>query len=382
MNIHSKSDEDICYDNETIDILNLIRIIWEKRKVLAVINVIGILGSIFFALNQENQFVSIATFVPVKKPKTEVNTRIDQLADLTEIRIAPSSDERVNFEVILESRQLAKRVINRLNILDELLALGKEGRAENLQLHHASEEEKKENDITTPNMHNSEDEIGYFNENLAMACKILRSSVIDIDKESSGLFKVQATMSDPVLASKIANAYLDELDAYLQQRNLTSLKNRRMFIESQLRLAKKQLIEYKVQLKEHYEAQLKELNEKYGIFRVDYTAAELSETIGKAKLEIVLEELASLSLKYGQLKQELAIQQEIYKKLRMELETAKIEEAEDSRSILVIDRAIPAELTANANKKVIVFVGVVASFVFSLLLIFTVEMIKNVRRKL
>ncbi|MGK5094028.1 GNVR domain-containing protein [Deltaproteobacteria bacterium TL4] len=409
-----------------IDLLDLCDTLWSHRIGIMVIFFMGSLCSIVYALFQTPQYVSTSTFLPVSHNSGPMGN-LGGLAALAGFSL-PSSSNNIDFEIVLASRSFTENIVRELNLLPVLFEGTKTPTREDSTPPPDSgwfksllSRLKGENTTDKPIDTKFIEQILYANAASALQ-KIVSVS------QKRGLYSIEITWKDPHIAALIANEHIDELEHFLLKNQITTTKKSRVFIESQLQKTEKYLTEA--------EDALKNFSKQYGIFRVEDQAALLTQTIGRVKGEIALGEvemevlkklnppgspqielaqirldalrmrlkklekgdgssdelrenytdiplkdLSELGLSYNRLQRELTIQQEIYKMLRTQLETTKIEESKELNSIQVIDRAIPAGFPSKPNKKLIIVLGGGASLFFAVFLVFFLEFVKSIRKE-
>lgn len=413
------------YD-DSIDLLELWNTLWRNKVRIILTCFIGVTAAVVYALLQPRQYTSTASFISISNSSGNKMGTLSGLANLAGISLPIQKGNEIDFEIILNSREFAEKIITRLRLIPIIFEDDYDPETGKLRPKEPGIREKLKELLgfktpgSSPEKANLEKKFI-----LTSATEILRKDIVVVSKDKkNGLFSVSVTWKDPDLAAVIANTYLDELEKYLQRNNLTSTKKSRLFIESQLAKSEEKLKEF--------EEKIKVFSETYGIFSLEDQASEISEAIGKVRGEIVLEEvklevlsefkgednpdvllaklkldalnkrlkelekgipqsgkksvseiamrdLPALGLEFGRLKRELAIQQEIYKMLRTQLETTKIEEAKDSETIQVIDHAIPAQFPSKPKRKQIVYIGGIFSLIFAVSCVFLWEFIKKLR---
>lgn len=408
----------------SIEILKLWQILWGNKYKIVIISVVGGILSAIYAFNAEKYYKSSATFISLSSNSSNKLGTLSGLATLAGINIPTATDNQIDIQVVLKSRGFTERIVNQMNLVPlvlersydpktGVLAPKEAGLLEKIGLY----EKKEKKPIKDINLRKQ-----YV---ISKVYSKIKKEVLTIkrDKES-GLYSITIVLKDPFVAASVANRYLENLESYLQKHTLTTTKRSRVFIESQMQKTSKKLA--------FAEEQLKDFSIENGMFSVDEQASLVFQTIGKIKGEIMLEEvkletivklqgednhevnlsrlrldalkkrlkefeygggatqnrsfdtlsfkeLPSLSLQFGRLKREVLIQQEIYKMLRTQLETAKIEEAKDPNAIQIIDIAVPSELPFRPQRLIIIILGVFFSFTLAMFFVFGVEFIKKLR---
>jgi tyrosine-protein kinase Etk/Wzc len=428
------------YADDEIDLLELWNILWEGKILILLLGFIGTVLATGYALMQERQYTATATFFSVSAAGQSRLGNLAGLASLAGVSIPTSSGVEIDYMILLKSREFSASIIEQLNLIPILFEDQYDPvTGEPLELEEPAEPGwvakvlafPKEKLKTLLSSEESVNESQPVDESLEKQQLLVRAhtaltGLVSIDKAQNGLYSVSVTQKNPRIAAAIANTYIKELEAYLRRNNLTKSQQSRLFIEAQLQKTESKL--------EEYEEKLKRFSETYGIFSVSDQASAISESIGKIKAEISLEEvklevlqqfrgrdnqevhltrlkidalqkrleklergieeqeqkafaeiamkdLPALGLQFGRLQRELEIQQQIYKMLRTQLESTRIEEARDSDIINVLDDAIPPENPSRPKRKMIVLVGGAASGMFSVFLVFFLRFIQNARKE-
>jgi len=88
---------------------------------------------------------------------------------------------------------------------------------------------------------------------------------------------------------------------------------------------------------------------------------------------VVLKKVPQLSVEMARLYREQVIQETLFKVITEQFELAKIDEAKESQNLTILDKAIPPEIKAGPNRKVLIVSYTGAIFFISLLLCFIIE---------
>jgi tyrosine-protein kinase Etk/Wzc len=196
---------------------------------------------------------------------------------------------------------------------------------------------------------------------------------------------VSVAMGEPGLAADVANAYVDELDRVNREKSVSRAKNSRLYIESQLRETQAKLAEATRLLAAYQsgsraislEDQVKASITQSGEVKGQIIAKEIQLNVMRQSMRpenpLVVraeQELASLRRKYSDLQigtggmpqddlfmpvadvpavgiqlaelmRETRVQETVWELLNSQYYQAKIEEARDTPSVQVLDRAVP-----------------------------------------
>ena len=181
-----------------------------------------------------------------------------------------------------------------------------------------------------------------------------------------GLVTVSIEDKDPAIAARMVNRSIDLLDEFNAEQRMTKGQRTRLFVERELTLAEGALRTAEDDL-ERYQAKTKLvplsseiesavssssmlLARKMEIeIQLGMKASILQE--GNEELKLLRLELAEIDRKLGQLPaigveyarlvRDLKVRETVYGFLRTELEQAKIQEARDTPSLTIVDRADP-----------------------------------------
>ncbi len=257
------------------------------------------------------------------------------------------------------------------------------------------------------------------------AIKMLAKST-EIIVSEEGVVKIIVQAPKAQLAADIANAYIEEVDRFLKESNMSRGKSMRMFIEKRLTTADEEL-------KQTAES-LKVFQERHKIVSVDEEVKAIIETYAKLKAELLKREielgvteeistpdnpyvvsikreidefqnllkdievgkggkgfgvgfavpfqkLPAISAEYARRLRDYRVQSEIYTLLVQQYEQAKILEARDTPNITILDYARVPEKRSFPKRKVIVFFALIISFTASVLLSFGLEYLEQIKQK-
>jgi len=274
----------------------------------------------------------------------------------------------------------------------------------------------------------------YRKETMEYAIEVLwNRSTIEITEE--GLIRISVEERDPVLASAVANSFVQELDRVNQRSSISQAKNTRIFVEDRLAETRENLKDAEDALRRFQEengtislpeqtmaiiesaAQLRvqqmTLEVERGVLlktlsgkhpQVDRIKSEIDEiakqlhkiTLGEDQsadgpepldretqtdLNIPLAEVPSIGLQLARLTREVKIQEAIFELLTQQFEQSKIQEAKDTPTVQVLDTAIPPERRSRPVRRKIVLFGAGLSIFLSFVFISCVEYVNGLREK-
>jgi tyrosine-protein kinase Etk/Wzc len=240
-----------------------------------------------------------------------------------------------------------------------------------------------------------------------------------IKVSDEGVVEVSVEAPKPKLAADIANAYIEELDRFLKESNMSRGKNMRLFIEKRLATAAEELRAAQESLRVFQErhrvvaldeetkavidayatlkAELlkKEMElgvaqevsspENFYVMRIKREIEEFKRQLadiesgrsrGKgfgAGFAVPFSRLPAVSAEYARRLRDYRVQEEIYALLVQQYEQAKILEARDTPTITVLDYARVPERRSFPKRKVIVGLAFILSLLGGVLFAFGLE---------
>ncbi len=248
-----------------------------------------------------------------------------------------------------------------------------------------------------------------------------------------GLITISVEERNPQLAASIANSYVEELDRVNQMSSASQAKSTRIFIEGRLKQTRENLSNAEEALR-HFQEENKTVSLTDQTAAVIQSAAELkanqialevekgvlsktlsiahpqivrlqseidelqkqldqitlgdldrsqnggeSQPRGEGDFNIPLAEVPSVGLHLARLIREVKIQEAIFELLTQQCEQAKIQEAKDTPTVQVLDRAVPPKLRSKPIRRKIVIFGGGLSIFLSFIFIGWVEYINGLR---
>lgn len=327
------------YQEPEITILDYWRILWKKKWVILLTTLLfGALG-LTFSLIYPKKYKAQATLMPLTSSGSSGLSSLanqissiplvgSQLGGLSSLG-GGKSKELIN---ILKSRTLAEKIIDKFNLMKIIFA--------------------KQYDANTDSYHSNwmgvvpirEDAVNVFQKKL---------SNIEEDKKT-GLIKIEIKLKDSILAAKIANDMVSQLQSFIENNSLTLSKRNRIFIEQQLVKNGAKLLEAGKDINNFYSANrissvlpqidvnvgsFESLPQPFEEFQADITDPQrqnnkAGRSIEKARVEKVP---GQIYLQYLSLNRELITK--AHALLSQQYELAKIDEAKEDLAFQVIDKA-------------------------------------------
>jgi uncharacterized protein involved in exopolysaccharide biosynthesis len=242
------------------------------------------------------------------------------------------------------------------------------------------------------------------------------NNIVSVDKDKDGLITVAVETLDPKVSAEIASAYLEFLGGFASGPQ----REKRLFIQRQLKKVRKELVAAENELKEFQskhkvlsmeqqasalieklaklegekvEAEIK-LNMQNSLLKASGNVPELVKIEGQkvseeARLDSIAEEISlteeklvdvpDLSLEFVRLKRNLKVKEKVFGVLTEQYEMAKIAEAEEVNQFEVIDKPVPPELKSKPRRSIMVILAGLSAGVLGVFASFLIEFIN--RRK-
>ncbi len=202
----------------------------------------------------------------------------------------------------------------------------------------------------------------------------------------AGFIQVSVEDRDPKQAAAMTNAYVDLLDRFNREMRMTRGRRVRMFVESRLEktrteldAAEQRLTDYQAQHKTvilsremssamdaaaRLYAERAALQVRLGVAR-SYTRGEsdaITQMTGQlAELDRQLRALPETGLELARLYRDVRTLEQVYVLLTGQYEEARIDEARDTPTVEVLDRAVPPEKKARPHRGVLMAVAFLLS---------------------
>lgn len=335
---------------EAINLLDYWETVVRQRKVVALIVGVTTLASIILSLVMPKAYQGQATILPVRGQAAGPSSLMatSQLLGLGGGVLALEKESPSSrLIVILQSRTLAERVIERHGLLDLLRAAGNR-----------------------------------TDSDLSRVVEGLRRRVEIGEDKKSHLISIRVTMSNPELAANIANYYVLELVNYINENTLTAAKGNRIFVEHQMERNKRELLESG-----------KDLASFYGSNRISNVVPTVDVNVSSEDEAKGLDETAETNIRRSKLVQD--VPQQVYLQylltrrelvnqlnilLSQQYEMAKIEEAKEGLDFQVIDWASVPLNRFKPKRRQIVLVSLIASVFLSLFFVLFREHLRGTTR--
>jgi len=361
--------------HDEINLLDYWYVLKKRRKMIATIVAAASVIAVITSLLLPKIYKASATIVPVSSGGGGLSGLASQfggLASMMGVNVGMGKDDGAKLKIILESRTLAENVINSQNLMPILFPDGWDSEKNAW---------KSKDPETWPNM-----------ELAVISMKDEHVTVMD-DKKNQTI-KVSVKFRDPKLASRVANAYLDELQDFIDNNALTTEKRNRIFLQGQLSEMKRMFLEAGKEISEFYKGgrvstadavldvpiQLPVLSYQSSVIDSDLSdlAAKKDDIEKKiAQAKVVKDVPQQVYMNYLMLRRELL--GKLSAMIATQLEMAKVEEAKEDLSFQIIDKAIPPFERFSPARGRICIMSFIASIFFAIFLAFFLEYIDRMK---
>ncbi|OQY09255.1 MAG: hypothetical protein B6I28_03380, partial [Fusobacteriia bacterium 4572_132] len=239
-------------EEDEIDLMDLIKVIWKNKKIIIGITIIITTLAVIFSLTQKSIYKSELTFTEQSSGSSGGLASLASSIPFASLAGMSGGSDSLNLLVIMESRGFRKGIVKKLNLFDYYI-------------------EKNEIDLSELEDKNKPNEYDIVN--------WLKDLVTIAKDEKTGVYTINVEMDDPEMATKIANIYFNEMENYLQEKNITTSKKNKKFIGEQLKIVEKKLKEQ--------EENLKKIEEKYNTVSILDEAKAVTEILASLKKNIL-----------------------------------------------------------------------------------------------
>ena len=373
-------------NSDEISFIDLVATIWRQKWLVIVVTVLAAVLSVAYALMQPNQYTATSTVLPISG-SSSLLSQYAGLAAMAGVSLpgSDSSNPSVKIQAILNSRELAVKVINELDLVPKLI-----------------KEPEKLKDVSP----------------LATAVGIFQKSVFSVSVDSkTSLMKVSAKTKSAALSAQIANTAIDLLQQDLSSRVLTASGKNIVVLEQQVADQEKKVRELQskmedyqrknklvapatqsqqgldlyrslIQQKMTLEIQISSLQNALSADNPKVTAAQAQLAAIQKQIDNFertgggvgpsMNETPKALMEYANLQAELELATKIYGGLLTSLENLRLQDATDKVFVEVIDTAVPPEQKSEPSRSKICVVGTLAGGFFGMLLAFLREALQKV----
>ncbi|MBU1154165.1 hypothetical protein KKB84_09450 [bacterium] len=343
---------------EEVSIIDYLKVIAKYKNLIISLSFFATILSVVISLSMPKIYEASTTFLPPLKGQEGLLTKLISQSSLGGVSsLMGEGGTKGYFLPILKSRNIRERIVKRYQLIKFFKLDDQEGALK-----------------------------------IGEAIEVLKG-ITTITQEKEGSIVVKVQLKSPRLAADIANAYVFELQNYINNSSLSVERNNRLFIKGQLDSAleslkraensfkafqeehqaisldiqveetikkaaelKAQVMLIEVQLGvmksyvspthpefEKKELEIKEIKKQLAKIEAGQGNPDPNKDLSRSSLSIIpLQEVPKVSLELLRLKRSLVIQEMIYKLLLEEYEKAKISEAKEAIKIEVLDKATPS----------------------------------------
>ena len=376
-------------ESDEISLIDLAATIWRRKWLVILITVLAAVLSVVYALMQPNKYSATSSVLPISgSSSSSLLSQYAGLASLAGISLpgASSSDPSVKIQAILNSRELAEKVIDALDLVPKLLK---------------EPEKLKEG---SPRV---------------AALEMYQKNVFSVSVDAkTSLIKVSAKTKDPALSAQIVNTAIDLLQKDISRRVVTSSGRNTALLEQQVDDREKKVRDLQNQMmayQKKYKLVAPEAQSQQGLdmyksliqqkitLEIEISSMQSALSADNPKITQAQAQLAAIQkqidnyektgagvgpslnetpkalMDYANLQAELEMATKLYGGLVSSLETLRLQNATDQVFVEVIDPAVAPEKKTEPSRAKIFVVGTLAGGFLSLLLAFLWEALQKLR---
>ena len=363
---------------ESITLIDLAATIWKQKWLIIIITVIAAVFSVLYSLSKPNIYTATSTLLPISG-STSALSQYAGLAAMAGVSLpgASSGDPTVKIQAILNSRELATKVINELDLIPKLI-----------------KEPEKLKTISP----------------LSAALQAFQKNIFSVSVDTNtSVIKVSAKTKDPELSARIVNTAIDLLQQDLANRVLTASGKNIVVLEQQaaeqekkVRELQNKMADYQkknkliapqtqsqqgldlyrslIQQKITLEIQISSLENALSADNPKISQAKAQLTAIQKQIEDfertgggigpAMTETPKALFEYANMQAQLELATKIYGGLLSSIENLRLQDATEKVFVEVIDPAVPPEQKSEPARATMCIVGTLAGGFASLLLAF------------
>ena len=353
---------------QQIDLYDFLGAIWKRRYVCFLI-VSGLtLGAILYSFTLPNIYTSEAVILPVSSSPSPPNGLTTILSSVAGLGGSGSSEAGKSYLIFLSSQVFRSRVVQSAELSKYFFSSPTPASMADQQILNAA--------------------IG----------KLSGMVNVKTDRNFQEKIDISVEAEDPQLANKVVHQYLVELQNFMSRNALTQAKRYRIFLEEQLAKNKEELLEMGKEMSQFYQHNpVSAVNAKlhvpvamktdsgtrdfknYEEFRNYFNSLQQSVNSKEVKpdgknneaVQYVRDVPHQVYLQYMQTQQ--SILEGNYVMLSQAYETAKLEEAKQDPSFIVLDEPAVPQFRSKPNRKSIA----IGAFAFSLVIALAYSLLRE-----
>jgi len=363
---------------ESITLIDLIATVWRQKWLVIIITAAAAVLSVLYSLSKPNIYTATSTLLPISG-STSALSQYAGLAAMAGVSLpgASSADPTVKIQAILNSRELATKVINELDLIPKLI-----------------KEPEKLKTISP----------------LSAALQTFQKNVFSVSVDTkTSVIKVSAKTKDPELSARIVNTAIDLLQQDLANRVLTASGKNIVVLEQQAAEQEKKVRELQNKMADYqkknkliapqtqsqqgldlYRSLIQQkITLEIQISSLENTLSTDNPKISQARAQLAaiqkqiedfektgggvgpaMTETPKALFEYANMQAQLELATKIYGSLLTSVENLRLQDATEKVFVEVIDPAVPPELKSEPARATMCIVGTLAGGFASLLLAF------------
>ena len=363
---------------ESISLIDLIATIWHQKWLVIIITAAAAVLSVLYSLSKPNIYTATSTLLPISG-STSALSQYAGLAAMAGVSLpgASSADPTVKIQAILNSRELATKVINELDLIPKLI-----------------KEPEKLKTISP----------------LSAALQTFQKNVFSVSVDTkTSVIKVSAKTKDPELSARIVNTAIDLLQQDLANRVLTASGKNIVVLEQQAAEQEKKVRELQNKMADYQKknkliAPQTQSQQGLDLYRsliqqkitleIQISSLENALSADNPKISQAKAQLAAIQkqiedfertgggigpamtetpkalFEYANMQAQLELATKIYGGLLSSIENLRLQDATEKVFVEVIDPAVPPEQKSEPARATICIVGTLAGGFVGLLLAF------------
>lgn len=370
MNDKSVNTGDIERGYSGLSLLGLLVILAKRKKVIIGVPLLATLAALAITFLVPNVYTASTIVLPPQQNQSSAVAMVGQLGNLAGLagsQLAIKNPSEL-YVTMLRSRTVADTLIERFDLKNR------------------------------------------YRQDTAPATRRALASATDVNVGKDGAISIHVDDRDPKHAAALANGYVDELFKLTQTLAITEASQRRLFFEKQLQVAKKELAEAEVGLRQTQEttgliklddqgraiiegiarlqaqvaakevqlgamrAFITETNPDFILaqkelagLRTQLTRAEQDQKKKGGRVLMATDRIPEAGLEYARKIRDVKYYETVFELLAKHYELAKIDEARDTSIIQVLDRAVEPEEKSKPKRVLIVTVSAFLALAWAIL---------------
>lgn len=373
-------------DDDEISLVDLAATLWKRKWLIIAVTVVAAVGSVVYALLQPNLYTATASMLPISGSSSSSLSQYAGLAAMAGVSLpgASASDPTVKIQALLNSRGLAEKLVEDLDLAPKLI-----------------KHPEKLKKITPRDA----------------AVEELQKKVLSVSTDAkTSLIKISAKTKDAALSSAIVNRMVEVLVQNLSARALSAsgkniavldvqvAEQEKKVREVQARMAAYQrrnkvvaassagtgslaLYQGLIQQKIALEIEISRIESALAADNPKLVAARTQLDAIKAQITSLektgggigpsLEAAPAAMMEFANLQAELELAMKLYGTMVASLENMRLQEAQERLFVEVIDSAVPPLKKSEPSRAMICVVGTMAGAFLGVLLAFVLDALKK-----